>query len=216
MRILKFGGTSVANSAQIKNIIEIIKENHLLYHDLCIVVSAQNGVTDQLVRLCKLITIQYSSCDIIIQEIEHSHLNVLKTLLAVEKQAAALAEVMALCNELSDICKGASLVGELTSRTQDLILSFGERLSAFVISKLLESIIPDTQFVDARQIIKTDSYFGHARVNFKISNQLIKEYFSTHKGLKVVTGFIAESMQGQTTTLGRSGSDIQPLLLVQH
>ncbi|MFZ4399321.1 MAG: bifunctional aspartate kinase/homoserine dehydrogenase I [Bacteroidales bacterium] len=207
MRILKFGGTSVAGSNQIQNIIEIIKQNLFLHTDLCIVVSAQNGITNQLIKLCKLITIDQSSCDKIIQEIEQSHLIVLQTLLPVTQQPATMAEVIALCNELSDICKGASMVGELTERTHDLILSFGERLSAFVITQVLRTEIPTAQYLDARQLIKTDEVFGHAKVNFKKSNALIKDYFTTYNGLQVVTGFIASSLQGQTTTLGRSGSD---------
>jgi aspartokinase/homoserine dehydrogenase 1 len=126
---------------------------------------------------------------------------------AVEQQPSGIAEVMAICNELSDIARGASLIGEVTPRTKDLILSFGERLSAYVVWKALKSKIPDSVFSDARGYIKTDEAYGHARINFELTNRMTKEYFSSFRGTYVVTGFIGSTSSGQTTTLGRSGSD---------
>lgn len=207
MRILKFGGSSVANAERIKNVIGIVKKYHSANPNLALVVSAQGGVTDQLVKLCELIPTDYASCETIIQEIEQRHIAALKSIFPVAQQSTALAEVITICNELSSIAKGASLVGEVTPRTRDLILSFGERLSAYVISQALKLEIKEAQFADARKFIRTDSAFGHAKVDFEITNKLIREYFSANKGLNVVTGFIASSTQGQTTTLGRSGSD---------
>lgn len=207
MRILKFGGSSVANPVQIEMVIGIVKQYYSGYADLIVVVSAQSGVTDQLISLCELITTHKASCDVIIQELEQRHLSALKTLLPVEHQPAAMAEVMSMCNELSDISKGASLVGEVTPRTRDLILSFGERLSAYVISQALKSDLDNARYVDARQLVRTDEAFGRAKVNFELTNNLIREFFLSNRGLSVVTGFIASSMKGQTTTLGRSGSD---------
>jgi aspartokinase/homoserine dehydrogenase 1 len=176
-------------------------------------VSAQGGVTDQLIQLCQLITSQRASCDTIIQEIEQRHLDTLKVLMPVALQPAAMAEVMALCNELSDISRGASLVGEVTPRTHDLILSFGERLSAFVVSRVLQADFRDARFVDARELIRTDTTFGRAKVDFEITNKQITGFFEANRGLNVVTGFIASSLHGQTTTLGRSGSDYTAAIL---
>jgi len=224
MRILKFGGSSVASPERIKDVIQIVRRlvnsdqsNNTDYSDIAIVVSAQGGVTDKLVKLCELIPIDIGSCDLIIQELERRHLDSLKALLPVAQHPAAMAEVMSMCNELSDIVKGASLVGEVTARTKDLILSFGERLSAFVVSLAfkyadLEAITgnamyADAIYTDARQIIKTDATYGQAKVDFEKTNILTRDYFAANKGLKVVTGFIGSSSQGQTTTLGRSGSD---------
>jgi aspartokinase/homoserine dehydrogenase 1 len=86
-------------------------------------------------------------------------------------------------------------------------MSFGERLSAYIVCGALRPYIPDTVYIDSRQLIKTDSSFGRARVNFELSNRLIREFYAANKGLKIVTGFIASSPEGQTTTLGRNGSD---------
>lgn len=213
MRILKFGGSSVANPERIKNVIQIVKQYLPEHPDLAIVVSAQSGVTDQLINLCELIPTDPARCEVFIQGLEQRHLATLKALLPVAQQPAAMAEVMSMCNELFDIAKGASLVGEVTARTRDLILSFGERLSAYVVFRAFQFDVPDTMYTDARQIIRTDATFGQSRVDFECTNNLIREYFAANAGMKVVTGFIGSSAQGQTTTLGRSGSDYTASIL---
>lgn len=213
MRILKFGGSSIATPERIKNVIDIVKQHHSTYNGIALVVSAQGGVTDQLVKLCASIPTDKVSCETNILEIEQRHLNSIKDLLPMAQQPSAMAEVMAICNELAGIAKGASLVGELTPRTRDLILSFGERLSAFVITHALKSEINTANYTDARNLIKTDANFGYAKVDFELSNRLILEYFAANKGLNVVTGFIGSTTQGQTTTLGRSGSDYTASIL---
>lgn len=213
MRILKFGGSSIANPERIKNVIDIVKHYHTLHTEIALVVSAQGGVTDQLVKLCELIPTDKSGFESIILEIEKRHLSAIRELLPVSQQPSVMAEVMTICNELAGIAKGASLVGELTLRTRDLILSFGERLSAFVITHALKSEIVSANYTDARNLIKTDGNFGFAKVDFELSNKLIQEYFSANKGLNVVTGFIASTVQGQTSTLGRSGSDYTASIL---
>ncbi|NTW31838.1 MAG: bifunctional aspartate kinase/homoserine dehydrogenase I [Bacteroidetes bacterium] len=213
MRILKFGGSSVADTDQIKNVISIVKQYSSANTNLAVVVSAQSGVTDQLVELCGLIPFKRAYSEAVIKELEQRHLSNIKALLHVSQQPAAMAEIMVICNELADITKGASMVGEVTARTHDLILSFGERLSAFVLFQALKSEIKNAQFVDSRVLIKTDMSFGHAKVNFELSNKLIKDYFEENKGLNIVTGFIASSTEGETTTLGRSGSDYTAAIL---
>lgn len=213
MRILKFGGSSIANPERIKNVIGIVKQYYSTSHNLVLVVSAQGGITDQLVKLCELIPIDKVGCESLILEIEQRHLTTIKELLPMVQQPSVMAEVMSICNELSGIAKGASLVGELTLRTRDLILSFGERLSAFVIAHALKAEIGEALFVDARNIIRTDANFGYAKVDFEISDTQIRDFFSENKGLCVVTGFIASTAQKQTTTLGRSGSDYTASIL---
>jgi aspartokinase/homoserine dehydrogenase 1 len=213
MRILKFGGSSIANPGRIKNVIEIVKEHYSRDSELTLVVSAQGGITDQLVRLCVLIPVDKSGYEAIIREIEQQHLATLKELLPVYQQSSAMAEVMSVCNELSGIAKGASLVGELTLRTRDLILSFGERLSAFVITQVLKPEIQSSSYTDARMLIRTDANFGFAKVDFETSNRLIQDYYAVNTGFNIVTGFIASTLQGQTTTLGRSGSDYTASIL---
>ncbi len=213
MRILKFGGSSVASPERINNVIEIIKSNQAENSRVIVVVSALGGITDQLVKLCELIPVDKTKCESLILEIEQRHLLVIKELLPMALQPSVMAEVMATCNELSGIAKGASLVGELTPRTRDLVLSFGERLSAFVLAQALKANTGTGTFTDARNLIRTDGNFGHAKVDFEATNQHIQDYFASGTGIHVVTGFIASTAQGQTTTLGRSGSDYTASIL---
>jgi bifunctional aspartokinase / homoserine dehydrogenase 1 len=213
MRILKFGGSSLANPERIKQVIEIVLQYYKKKSDLSVVVSAMSGVTNQLVQLCNQISEFSTENEPSIQEIEQRHLIAIKELLPVIDQPAAMAEIMTMCNELSDVVKGASLVGEVTPRTRDLILSFGERLSAYLFYQAIKVDIPGVLFTDARNLIKTDATFGKARVDFESSAELIKEYYLMHFGLKVVTGFIGSTQLGQTTTLGRNGSDYTASIL---
>jgi len=207
MRILKFGGSSVANTERIQGVIEIIAQAAQQKSNVAVVVSAQGGVTDQLDALCSRLLENRSEAEGIIKKIETRQFELVKTLIPVHRQPSVMAEVMSMMNELSDIIRGASLVGEVTLRTRDLIFSFGERLSAYLLSEALKVKVPDTCYADARQFVRTDTQYSQARVDFEITNQLILEFFSANNGLKVVTGFIGSAANGETTTLGRSGSD---------
>ena len=207
MHVLKFGGSSVSDPERIRNVVQIVGRYLSQQKHLAVVVSAQSGVTDMLIRLCDSITSQPTDYELVIQELEQRHISAVQELVDVSHQPACIAEIMSMCNELSDIAKGASLVGEVTPRTRDLILSFGERLSAYVVCHALRPVTPDSLYTDARHFIRTDSAYGHARINFELTNRLVKEYFSSNGGIHIITGFIASTETGQTTTLGRSGSD---------
>jgi aspartokinase/homoserine dehydrogenase 1 len=105
MRILKFGGSSIADPDRIKNVIEIVADYCRRYNEITLVVSAQGGVTDNLVRLCEMIPIEKSGYETIITEIEQRHLKTIKALLPMVQQPSVMAEVMSICNELSGIAK---------------------------------------------------------------------------------------------------------------
>jgi aspartokinase/homoserine dehydrogenase 1 len=207
MRILKFGGSSLAEPDRIKTVINIISRSKSLNGEISVVVSAQAGITDYLGSLCDLIPANAPECEAAVRKLELQYLDFVKKLLPVATQPSATAEIMAMCNELSGVVKGASLVGEVTSRTRDLILSFGERLSAFLLTQALKQEIPEAYYVDARELIRTDLNFGKAKIDFEITNKLIQEHYSNKKRMFIVTGFIASSEHGETTTLGRNGSD---------
>jgi len=207
MIVLKFGGSSLADAELIRNVMGIIGKYVYNEDEVAVVISAMGGVTDQLLNICKSVADGTGAAENIIRELEKKHLETAGILLPVQKQPEVMAEIMSLCNELSDIVHGAQLLSEVTPRTRDIILSFGERLSAYIISQALKMKIPQTIYTDSRKIIRTDSGFGMAKVDVDTSNILIKKYFNDNKGLKVITGFIASDAAGQTTTLGRSGSD---------
>jgi aspartokinase/homoserine dehydrogenase 1 len=109
--------------------------------------------------------------------------------------------------ELKDILHGIFLVKELSARTLDFVMSFGERLSCYIVSEALKTKFQNVHCLDARTVIKTDENFGAARVNFNLTNQNLIEYFTSHTGLTIVTGFLGFTENSETTTLGRGGSD---------
>lgn len=213
MRILKFGGSSLANPASIRKVTEIIKQSAKTNEEITVVVSAQSGVTDKLAGICDSIHSGETNFDLQIRELEARNLDAVRELIPVDRQPYIIAEILALCNQLNEVIKGATMTGEITARTKDLILSFGEQLSAWLICNVLKVYITDTFYADARKFIKTDSSYGNAKVHFEQSIKLIKEYYERNKGLHIVTGFIACSVDGQTTTLGRNGSDYTASLL---
>ena len=95
------------------------------------------------------------------------------------------------------------MIGELTPKTLDRISGFGERLSSLIISEFIEG----AQWVDSSQLIKTDSAFGKAQVDFHVSVPLIREKFENFKGICIAPGFVSSNKEGEFTTLGRGGSD---------
>ncbi|MBA3286232.1 MAG: bifunctional aspartate kinase/homoserine dehydrogenase I, partial [Nitrosopumilus sp.] len=113
-RVIKFGGSSVAGAAEVTNVCKIVEATASQSPDLTVVVSAQSGVTDQLIKICQLIPINYSTCEKLIKEIEERHIKTVKDLITSAKQQEAITEIKSLCNHLSEISKGASMVGEVT------------------------------------------------------------------------------------------------------
>jgi aspartokinase/homoserine dehydrogenase 1 len=104
--------------------------------------------------------------------------------------------------------KGINLIKEISPKTSDALVSFGERLSTYLIYAILHHKGLPVIYVDAREIIKTNSSFSHSEVDFAVSNPLIAAYFEANKGkIGLITGFIASNTKGETTTLGRGGSD---------
>lgn len=205
MKIIKFGGSSVATPERIKSIIEIIKPR--MQEDVALVFSAFSGVTDQLIQLSQLAVAGDSAYLQKLESLEKRHLDAVRELTHVSTQSTILAQVKIQMNQLEDVLHGVYLVRERTSRTLDYIMSFGERLSAYIISEAFKDAGLHTEYLDARNVIRTDNQFGNAKVNFEITNKLIQDHFKHHTEVQVITGFIATSESGETTTLGRSGSD---------
>lgn len=205
MKVLKFGGSSVSSPERIEAVIDIIKP--YLSGDVCIVVSAFGGVTDRLIRVSDQALNGDSGYRETIDELQNRHLTAVRQLIGVKRQGSILAQVKIMINELEDVLHGVFLVKERTPRTLDYIMSFGERLSAFIVAQAMSDRGIAAEYLDARHLIRTDHEYGHARVDFQQTNKLIVDHFKHHTDLQVITGFIASSDSGETTTLGRSGSD---------
>lgn len=207
MLVLKFGGSSVANADALQKVVPIIN-NAIINNKLIVVVSALGGITDTLLHTATLAAEGNEEYKNDLKTIEERHLHLVMELLPPSQQSSTLSLVKKYCNDLDDICNGVFLLGELSARTKDRILGFGELLSSQIIAATFRSKNIPVVWKDAREIIFTDAQFGNAKVDFKKSNEKIQEYFSaSDNSLTLVPGFIASTTDGSTTTLGRGGSD---------
>jgi aspartokinase/homoserine dehydrogenase 1 len=207
MQVLKFGGTSVANSENINKTVAIVKQA-LQKDKTIVVVSALGGTTDMLIDAVKLAAARNEEYKDKLKTIENRHLQAVRELIPVEQQGATLSLVKKKCNELESICEGAFLLQEATARTIDNIMSYGELLSSLIISARLNALQIAHQWADSRELIRTNSNYGNAVVDKDITDKTIQKYLNQNKtSLYLLPGFIAADANGITTTLGRGGSD---------
>src|SRR5690349_1863518 len=174
MKILKFGGSSVATPARIQSVIDIVKP--YLNGEVAIVFSAFGGVTDQLIQISKLALESDLEYKKKLEEIEKRHLDAVRELIGVQKQSTILAQVKIKINELEDVLHGVYLVKERTSRTLDYVMSFGERLSAYIIAEVMKDQGIAAEYLDARTVIRTDNQYGYAKVDFETTNKQIIDH----------------------------------------
>jgi aspartokinase/homoserine dehydrogenase 1 len=213
MKVLKFGGTSVANAQNIKLVLAIVSDK-AREEKLIVVVSAFSKVTDLLQLASQKAAAGDESFKDILAEIEKKHLDALKELIPVSEQSSLLSHIKRIVNHLETLLDGCYLLGELSSRTSDTILSFGELLSSYIIAEALKQNLKNSSYKDSRELIKSNNHFGKAVVNFDVSNDLIVDFFASNENQVVVMpGFIAASLDGINTTLGRGGSDYTAAIL---
>lgn len=213
MKVLKFGGSSVGSSERILQVIDILKDYIGKKELTAVVFSAFQKVTDGLISIANQAVAGDEKYVERIQELQIRHINVVNDLIPKSKNKKLLERVDELFTRLGAYLHGVYLLGELTPKTMDNIVSFGERLSNIIISEALKHRKMDVEYLDARSIIRTDDSYGNARVDFSVTNRKIKEHFKKHKTPQVVTGFIASTGDGETTTLGRGGSDYTASIL---
>ncbi len=207
MIVLKFGGTSVANAQNIQKVIAIVNQK-AKESKLAVVVSALSGVTDILINASKKAANKDEIYKSNIEEIKQKHFDAISDLIEAANQNQLLIKINSQINQLQTLLDGCFLLGELSPRTSDAIAGFGELLSSQIIATALQQSIPNSNFKDSRELIKTNSNFGKASVDFEVTNKLIADYFTSNKSQVVLLpGFIASSQDGNTTTLGRGGSD---------
>jgi aspartokinase/homoserine dehydrogenase 1 len=207
MQVIKFGGSSVASAENINKVVEIVK-NKVGQNKIVIVVSALGGITDLLLATANLASTNDENYKVSLIDIETRHLNTVKELIPVTQQSAVLSLVKMMCNEIEDICNGIFLLGELSARTKDKIVSYGELLSSHIIAAKLKAVDIEVQWKDSRELISTDSNFGAALVDFNKTNKTIEAYFKNNTNqVFMLPGFISSNETGITTTLGRGGSD---------
>lgn len=207
MKVLKFGGTSVGtvdSLSSVKEIVEGCKE------PVIVVVSALGGITDQLINTAKLAAQGDKSHMESYTRIVERHNNVIVNMVPVEKREEVKSIVDSLLEELGNIYKGVSLIKDLSERTLDIIVSYGERLSSVIISR----IIKDAQHYDSRDFIKTIKQFGKHILDNDTTQKYIHATFDNNNfKVAVVPGFISSDENGDITNLGRGGSDYTAAIL---
>lgn len=206
MYVLKFGGSSVANANNIKIVADIL----LAYPSkpIVVVVSALGGITDQLLLTGDKAACGDESYRELLSSVELRHLDTARQLLPVTNQSASLSKVKQYCNEIEDLCEGIFRLQELSDRTKDKLVSYGELLSSQLLTAYLQTQNAQAEWLDSRQLIKTDSRFGNAHVLEGITHTLIEARVPKDKNnIYVAPGFIASNSHDFTTTLGRGGSD---------
>ncbi|MFZ4769283.1 MAG: bifunctional aspartate kinase/homoserine dehydrogenase I [Ferruginibacter sp.] len=207
MQVLKFGGSSVKNAENIKKVIAVLK-NKTADNKTIVVVSALGGITDLLLQCSQIASEGQENYQSALIEIEQRHLQTVRDLIPVNNQSSLLSFVKTQCNEIEDICNGIFLLKELSSRTKDRIVSYGELLSSKIIAAALQSENIETLWTDSRALIVTNSDFGNALVNFPQTNNTIAKYLKENDSkIYLAPGFIASNEEGIHTTLGRGGSD---------
>lgn len=202
MKVMKFGGTSVCsaqNILKVKEIVEAVDE------PVIVVVSAMSGITDQLLSTSKSATQGDYRYEKEYNQIVSRHIETVKNVIADPAiRNYVLKQAVTLLDELGNILKGVFLVRDLSQKTSDIIVSYGEQLSSLIVS----SVIPNSRLFDAREFIKTEKQFKKHIVDFGASNELIRQCFTGQPAVSVVAGFISQdSATGEITNLGRGGSD---------
>jgi len=213
MKIMKFGGTSVGSAANIQKVATIIKS--VAGRERCmVVVSAMQSTTDRLIEAGRTAEKGGDGFYGTISEIKERHDDALNELFP-GGPAPQLREFLDLSiKDLTETCDGVRLVGELSARTLDRILSFGEVVSSRILSEHLALSGLESEWKDSRDLITTDSNFGFAAVDFVRTNEQIKKYLAGEAAqLFTLPGFVARNEEGSTTTLGRGGSDYTAAIL---
>jgi len=206
MNVLKFGGTSVGSAKNINKVISIL-DNYSKNNRVICVVSAVGGITDKLLKAAELAQSKSKDYISVFEDISDKHHSILKNLIPLESKSIS-AHLNDKLQELRDLLDGIFLINELSPKTSDKLVSFGELLSSFIIAETMKSRNMDCIRKNSQELIVTNSNFTKAEVQYQKTNSNIKSYFSEAKQqITILPGFIAKSTLGEITTLGRGGSD---------
>lgn len=206
MKVLKFGGTSVGSSQNINNVINILV-NHSKTDTLVCVVSAVGGITDKLLLAGKQAQNKEEAFIETFNTIKTRHFEIVKELNP-NKSDDILSFVEDKLNALRSLLDGIFLINELSPKTSDKLVSFGELLSSFIIAETMKNRGLSADVKNSQELIVTNSNFTKAEVDYSITNQNIRDYFKSAKQkITILPGFISKSRIGEITTLGRGGSD---------
>lgn len=206
MKVMKFGGTSVANAARITALKDIVLTVLAQEKQVVVVVSALGGLTDQLIAIANKAV---NGDDVFLsdmQQVRQRHYEAIQQLFGEAIPIQVVQFLDEQTQRLVQLLSGVSLIKELSPRTMDVVMAYGESVSSYIIAHYLRLFVPDCQHLNSLQCIRTNSDFGNAQVDFATTNALLRQVVGGCV-LSVMGGFIATDQQGTTTTLGRGGSD---------
>ncbi|MBR1964405.1 MAG: bifunctional aspartate kinase/homoserine dehydrogenase I [Muribaculaceae bacterium] len=207
MKVLKFGGTSVGTVESLSHVKMIVES---CTEPVIVVVSALGGITDKLINTAQLAAKGDVSYLELYAHIVERHNSVIDGIVPKEKQLDVKSIVNPLLEELGNIYRGVSLIKDLSERTLDIIVSYGERLSSVIISRIIDK----AQHYDSRNFIKTEKQFGKHILDNEETQRLIHTTFDNNNfEVAIVPGFISSNANGDITNLGRGGSDYTAAIL---
>ena len=205
IKVLKFGGKSLANGEGIERVVEIINDRVKADENITVVLSARGSSTDVLEEI-----LEKAKNNEPYQELFKSF----KTYQNIPAPGLDFKHEYSL---LSQIFEGVQLLGDYSQKIKDRVLAQGEVLSVKLLSKLLNDRGIATTAVDSRKLLKTDNNFGDAFILDNVSKENVKKHYGKNgHSLQVITGFIASNGKGETTTLGRNGSNYSAALLANY
>ncbi len=206
MKVLKFGGKSLSNGEGLNKVVSIISDKVNQGEQIAVVVSARGNATDELEDILR------------IAAKNGNYKPLLESFKAYQTSDYPQVDLSEEFNILDKLFEGVSLIGDYSNKIKDQILSKGELLSAKLLTSILvEKGIP-ANFVDTRELLKTDSKFGDAQPLEQLSKKNVINYFKLHNGetVNIVTGFIGSNNNNDTTTLGRNGSNYTASLIANY
>lgn len=217
--VMKFGGTSVGDGTRIRSVVNIIKDHRDRGDQVVVVVSALNGVTDAILKAADQASSgDHAAVDTAVQALGKRHRDAVQiAIVDRELQQRTMKRIEELLAEFERILVSVATLKELTARSQDNLLSFGEKLSTTIVHDgLVDAGVKALMFTGAEVGIVTDDYYGEATPLMKVTAHRVRETLAARldEGVTpVVTGYIAATQEGITTTLGRGGSDYTATIL---
>jgi aspartokinase/homoserine dehydrogenase 1 len=214
MRVIKFGGTSIGTPEKFLNVAKIIAVKSEEEFSI-VVLSAIGGITDKLLETITLASNGSKQYQKIFEQIKSFHFDFLSKVAGSNYQEEIHLRLTELLNQLEDKLRGVFLLNECSDRISDSIVTYGEYFSNILMVGVLKSRGKECEFYDARKLIRTNSSFGDAEVNFTTTNHLLREWYNDLRKdhIPIFNGFIGSDKNGHITTLGRSGSDFTATII---
>ena len=211
MKVLKFGGTSVANAESLSNVLKIVQKQK---DSTAVIVSALGGITDLLMEMLSSAQSGKQEYRKGFLEIETRHMNIIKTFVPIGNQSAIISFLKKNLNDLEAQLDAIHLLEEATPKNFATISSYGEILSSRIIQEVFLYNDIDSVYQDSRNLIKTVFHDGRQVLDQESSENAITSFFNENKSTYVLLpGYIASNENGETTTLGRGGSDYSAAII---